>query len=266
MTRNEGRGPDQIEQVVAARREAMKLLGGTLLLLGCGSDPAVGTDGSVVGGTGGSATGGSGGSGGAPDGGATSCVVAPEETIGPYPDKTGMLTNAAFNRRDITEGKAGLPLDVVLSIVNPNAGCAAVVGAAVIIWQCDAEGRYSEYGGQPGGYDGTGATFLRGVQTTDANGQVTFRTVYPGWYQGRATHIHVQVFLGGSSRKVTQLAFPETVNASVYSAGVYAAKGPNPKSNAADMVFSDSLPSELASVTGDGTSGYTATLTIGIAG
>jgi protocatechuate 3,4-dioxygenase beta subunit len=239
MKKNTVRGR---ERFVAARRDAMKLIGGGLVLLGCGTSTEDGAD-----------------------AGNATCAVIPEETIGPYPDKTGMLTSATYNRRDITEGKSGLPLDVVLSLVDTRAGCAAVAGAQVIVWQCDAEGHYSEYGNQPGGYDGTGATFLRGVQTADANGQVTFRTVYPGWYQGRATHVHVQVFVGGVSKKVTQLAFPETVNNAVYASGVYAAKGQNPQTNAADMVFADSLQSELATLTGDTTGGYTATLTVGLA-
>jgi protocatechuate 3,4-dioxygenase beta subunit len=225
--------------MVPARRDAIKALGGGLLLIGCAGD--------------------------AGEAGPGSCGVAAEETIGPYPDRTGMLTSAAYDRSDITEGKAGLPLGVVLSIVNSSAACAAVTGAQVIVWQCDAEGHYSEYGNQPGGYDGTGATYLRGVQTTDSHGQVTFKTVYPGWYMGRATHIHVQVFIAGASKKVTQLAFPESVNAAVYRTGVYAAKGQNPQTNAADTVFADSLQSELATLTGDTTAGYTATLTIGVA-
>jgi len=173
-----------------------------------------------------------------------------------------MINNTAFFRRDITEGRAGTPLALTLTVVNTNAGCAAVASASVEIWQCDASGDYSEYS-QPG-YDGTGQTFLRGLQITDASGQVTFTTIYPGWYQGRATHIHVQVFRNGSLVKTTQVAFPENVSATVYSTGVYAAKGQNPTSNATDNVFSDGTTTEMAAVSGS-SAGYTATLTIGIA-
>jgi protocatechuate 3,4-dioxygenase beta subunit len=128
-----------------------------------------------------------------------------------------------------------------------------------------AQGNYSEYA-QPG-YNGTGQTFLRGIQTTDASGRVTFTTVFPGWYQGRATHIHVEVKVGGAVVKVTQIAFEESLIAAVYATGVYAAKGRNPTSNAGDMVFADSLSSEMAIITGgDTTSGYTATFTVGING
>jgi protocatechuate 3,4-dioxygenase beta subunit len=251
---NDDRDNGDHEPAKPARRDAIKFLGGALLLLGCGSDS-----------TGGAGAGaGAGGSGGDGGNGAGTCAPAPDETLGPYPDKLGMLTNPTYNRSDITENKAGVPLTLVLSVVGGASACAPVKGAQVIVWQCDAEGHYSEYGGQPGGFDGSGLTYLRGVQTTDADGQVTFKTIYPGWYQGRATHVHVEVLVGGVSQKVTQLAFPEAVTAEVYASGVYAAKGANPQSNATDMVFADSLASELATLSGDTANGYTAALTIGV--
>jgi protocatechuate 3,4-dioxygenase beta subunit len=186
----------------------------------------------------------------------TACAVAPSETIGPYPSLTDLI------RSDIREGKSGTPLTLTLTVVNVNSNCAPVANAAVDIWQCDAEGHYSQYS-QPG-FNGTSQTFLRGIQTTDSSGRVSFTTIYPGWYQGRATHIHVEVTVNGQSVKVTQIAFPESVTAAVYAAGVYAAKGQNPTSNSGDMVFSDSISSELATVTGDTTGGYTATFTVGV--
>ena len=176
---------------------------------------------------------------------------------------TGMLNNPAFFRQDVTEGKRGLPLMLAMTIVNAAAGCAPLASASVEIWQCDADGHYSEYS-QPG-YNGTGLTFLRGIQVTDSNGRVTFTTVFPGWYAGRATHIHVEVKVNNAVVKITQIAFPESVIAAVYGSGVYASKGQNPTSNSGDMVFADSLASELATVTGgDPTIGYTATFTVGI--
>jgi len=198
-------------------------------------------------------------------GGGTSsaaCAVAASETQGPYPDMTGMINNAAFFRQDVTEGRAGLPVMLAITVVNASAGCAPISGANVEIWQCDAEGRYSEYA-QPG-YNGTGQTFLRGLQATDPNGLATFRTVYPGWYQGRATHIHVEIFVNGRSVKVTQIAFPESVSAQVYRTGAYAAHGQNPTSNSSDMVFSDGTSTELATLAGDSASGYAATITLGV--
>ena len=232
-----------------SRRDAIGLLGfgGAALTVGCGSESSA----SPTATTGDTTTGGTNTTG--------ACATTPTETIGPYPS----LTN--FVRSDIREGKSGLPLALTIAVVNANNSCSPVANAAVDIWQCDAEGRYSEYA-QPG-YNGTGQTFLRGIQTTDASGRVTFTTIFPGWYQGRATHIHVQVKVNGATVKVTQIAFAESVIAAVYATGVYASKGRNPTSNAGDMVFADSLASELATITGgDTTSGYTATFTVGING
>jgi hypothetical protein len=102
--------------------------------------------------------------------GSTSCVEAASETRGPYPDVTGMIGNQAFYRQDIREGRPGVALTLTLTIANVRNGCAPVSGAAVEIWQCDADGHYSEYA-QPG-YNGTGQTFLRGLQTTNASDNV----------------------------------------------------------------------------------------------
>ena len=128
--------------------------------------------------------------------GSSACAITPSETEGPYPDRTGMLNNPAFHRRDITEGRPGIPLAVTMTLVNAKASCAPVANAVVEVWHCDVTGTYSEYG------QGAGQTYLRGLQTTDASGAVTFNTIYPGWYAGRATHIHVEVYVNGASVKV----------------------------------------------------------------
>ena len=180
------------------------------------------------------------------------CAVTPTETIGPYPSVTDIF------RSDIRETKTGTVLTLTIKVVNVNAGCAAVSGANVEIWQCDASGNYSEYGTQ------TSQTYLRGIQTTNANGEVTFTTIYPGWYQGRATHIHVEVTIGGVSRKVTQIAFPESINNAVYATGVYASRGSNPMSNLSDGIFADSLASELVTPMGSPTAGYTASFQVAL--
>jgi protocatechuate 3,4-dioxygenase beta subunit len=121
--------------------------------------------------------------------------------------------------------------------------CTPVVGATVEIWQCDAVGHYSEYAQQ--GYDGTGLTFLRGAQVTDANGKVTFVTIYPGWYQGRATHIHMKVTVGSTVVKISQMAFPEAISQQVYAnVAAYTAHGQNSITNATDNVFSDGTGTE----------------------
>jgi protocatechuate 3,4-dioxygenase beta subunit len=136
--------------------------------------------------------------------------------------------------------------------------CAPLANANVEIWQCDATGNYSEYGSQ------TTRTYLRGMQTTDANGQVSFMTIYPGWYQGRATHIHIEVTVNSRSVKVTQIAFPESINSAVYATGVYASRGSNPTANLQDGIFADSLSSELVTPSGNPTAGYSASYQVGV--
>jgi protocatechuate 3,4-dioxygenase beta subunit len=229
------------------RREALGLLGAAsaAAAAACGSSPTTPTSTTSGSSTGGTTT-------------SSACAVSPDETAGPYPDRTGMASNSAFYRQDITEGKSGLPLTLALTIVNVRNSCAPVANANVEIWQCDAVGTYSEYG------SAAGQTFLRGLQTTNANGAVTFRTVYPGWYMGRATHIHLQVYLNGAVVKTTQVAFPETISSAVYRTGVYASHGQNSTTNSSDNVFSDGTDHELATLSGDTSSGYTATLTVGI--
>jgi protocatechuate 3,4-dioxygenase beta subunit len=105
---------------------------------------------------------------------------------------------------------------------------------------------------------------MRGLQKTDANGRATFTTIYPGWYQGRATHVHLEVFVNGTSVKTTQMAFPEDVTAAVYAQGVYASRGQNPTTNTRDGIFADGFTSELAAMTGSVAAGFTASLQIGV--
>ena len=180
------------------------------------------------------------------------CAVTPTETIGPYPSLVDLF------RSDIREGKSGTLLALTIRVVNVNNACAAVSNANVEIWHVDAAGDYSQYGTQ------TTQTFLRGIQTTNSNGDVTFTTIYPGWYQGRATHIHVEVTMAGRSVKVTQIAFPESLNNTVHASGVYASRGTNPMSNLADGIFADSLSSEIVTPSGSVSAGYAATFQVGV--
>ena len=187
------------------------------------------------------------------------CVLTGSETAGPYPTKTP----SSLDRSDITDGQAGVPLAVKITIKNTNNSCAVLSDAIVDIWHCTCVGYYSEYVVNPGGgyssVDNTSQHFLRGRQITDANGLVTFTTIYPGWYGGRAPHIHVHVYnSSGTSLLVTQIAFPADVCNTVYTtASDYKAHGTQDTSNTADMVFSDSLDTELATVTGSVSAGYT---------
>jgi protocatechuate 3,4-dioxygenase beta subunit len=118
--------------------------------------------------------------------GAISCVLTPELTEGPY------YVPAEKVRRNITEGKPGAPLDLRLTVVDAST-CKPIKSAVVDIWHADAVGVYS---GAVAGNAGT--NFMRGIQKTDSTGLARFISVYPGWYQGRAVHIHVKVHLGGT--------------------------------------------------------------------
>jgi protocatechuate 3,4-dioxygenase beta subunit len=178
--------------------------------------------------------------------------VTPTETVGPYPSLVDLF------RSDIREGKSGALLTLTIKVVNVANGCAAVPNANVEIWHVDAAGDYSQYGTQ------AAQTFLRGIQTTNSSGEVVFTTIYPGWYQGRATHIHAEVTIGGRSVKVTQIAFPEAINNTVHASGVYASRGTNPISNGSDGIFADSLSSEIVTPTGSVSAGYAATFQVAI--
>jgi protocatechuate 3,4-dioxygenase beta subunit len=195
--------------------------------------------------------------------------LIPNETEGPYP-LLSVLSNAAIVRRDITEGKAGIPLTLTLKLVSVGNSCGPITGAAVYIWHCDKDGQYSGYASGANGSH-AGETFLRGIQVTDSVGQVTFTTIYPGWYAGRITHIHVQVYLHDNLKvtatATTQLAFPQDVTTAVYNSPLYAARGQNTSvtSFAQDNVFSDGTAYQMVTIAGDTASGYAASLTVGIA-
>lgn len=112
------------------------------------------------------------------------CVLTPEQDEGPF------YIDLARVRRDITEGRPGVPLALALTVVDAET-CEPIRDAAVDIWHCDALGLYSGVEGREN------ETFLRGIQLTDANGLAEFATIYPGQYPGRTTHIHLKVRLGG---------------------------------------------------------------------
>lgn len=198
------------------------------------------------------------------------CRTSPTEVEGPYPYPGGELTNP-LNRVDITEGQAGVPLTLILKVVNSNSNCAVITNARVDIWYCNKDGYYSGYGNQNGGtlgtQDYTGQTWLRGYQLTDSNGKVQFDGIYPGWYQGRATHVHYEVFVNNVLKKTGQLAFAESVSDTVHVSPLYAAHGVNTLRNTSDGIFNNSstdLSNETVTATGDVNAGYSATYTIGI--
>ncbi|MDQ8037672.1 MAG: intradiol ring-cleavage dioxygenase [Pedobacter sp.] len=240
------------------RRRVLGLIGaaGLLGLAGCKSG-----DGEAATKNGSTGSAGSTASGGSASG---SCVLVPAETDGPYP-LYAMLSNASTLRSDIREDRTGVPLTLTMSLQDVNNSCVPINNAAVYIWHCDKDGNYSGYG------SAAGKTWLRGIQLSNSNGQVTFTTVYPGWYPGRITHIHVQIYLNDNlavtATAITQLAFPQEVTREVYNSSLYSAHGQNTSvsSFAADNVFSDGTGRQMLEMAGDSSSGYTAAITLGIA-
>ncbi len=136
------------------------------------------------------------------------CVLTPDQTAGPF------YFNVEQVRENITEGKEGTPLELVISVVD-SADCKPVKDAIVDIWQADAKGVYSGYKNQ--GVDTTGQTYLRGIQVTDAEGRVKFKTIYPGIYPGRVPHIHFKVLTDNRSFVTSQFYFPAQLSKKVYS-------------------------------------------------
>jgi len=191
--------------------------------------------------------------------GTASCAVSNSETAGPFPT----ITPASLVNTNISGDRTGVDFTMNIVVKNVNNSCGVLENAIVDIWHCDREGNYSEYGGtqmQTTNY--TSAHFLRGRQTSDANGLVKYTSKFPGWYTGRATHIHVHIYNStGSSLLITQIAFPEgsgsaveTVNAATsygYTKGMTGYTY-----NASDNVFSDGVTSELSTITGNVSDGY----------
>ncbi|WP_028297401.1 intradiol ring-cleavage dioxygenase [Olivibacter sitiensis] len=193
-----------------------------------------------------------------------SCVVSPSETEGPFPTKNP----ASYVRSDIRKGDGvGANMNAKITVVNANNNCAALEGAVVDVWHCDVNGDYSEYGGtQMQSTNYQSVHWFRGRQVTDSNGLVTFQTIFPGWYQGRATHIHVHIYnSAGRSLLVTQIAFQDSLSTTVNTTGsAYGyTKGMSRYTyNAYDSVFSDSVAKEMSTVTGSLAAGFEMSITI----
>jgi protocatechuate 3,4-dioxygenase beta subunit len=231
---------------------------GALHLLGCGGSSVTATD------TTGTGNG--------------SCSRIPNETAGPFPGEgsngPNVLNQTGVVRSDIRSSFAGLsgtadgvPLSIVLNIVSAST-CAPLASRAVYLWHCDRLGRYSLYTSGV-----TNQNYLRGVQEADASGKVTFTSIYPGCYSGRWPHIHFEVFPSLSAATnvankiaTSQIALPKTASDQVYALSTYTGSATNLSqvSLASDMVFSDGSTLELATVAGNATSAFTATLTVAV--
>ena len=180
------------------------------------------------------------------------CEVSPSETAGPFPIKTP----AQLVRENIISDRKGIPLLINITIQNQKDNCKPLSDVFVDIWHCDSQGYYSEYGGVSlQQEDFTQHHFLRGRQTTDLTGKVSFLSIYPGWYPGRAPHIHVEVLnQNEKSLLVSQIAFPDEISDTVYASSDY--KGSADTTNQTDFLFLDSLDGNMASVSGNMQDGY----------
>lgn len=153
------------------------------------------------------------------------CVVLPELTEGPY------FVDEMLNRSDIRSDpsdnavSAGDQLDIAVTVsrVGGDGSCTALSGAKLDVWHCDALGVYSDV--SDAASDTTGKKFLRGYQVTDGDGKAAFTTVYPGWYPGRATHIHFKIRTDDGYEFTSQWFFDDTLSDVVHAQGVYAGRG-----------------------------------------
>jgi protocatechuate 3,4-dioxygenase beta subunit len=183
--------------------------------------------------------------------GLVSCVLAPEQTEGPY-----YLDDHRI-RRNITEGRPGVPLTLRLGVVDVSS-CKPIKGAAVDIWHCDAGGVYSGTSAQE-----EDERFLRGIQRTDAKGIALFRTIYPGWYQGRTVHIHVMVHIGGNVVHTGQLYFADTLTDTVYKRSPYRSRPNRTTRNDADSIYRNGGKRSTLKLAKSG-SGYVGSMTMGV--
>lgn len=179
---------------------------------------------------------------------AGACTLTPELTEGPYYFDVDSI------RRDIREDRQGVALRLGIR-VRDQGSCEPLENAVVDVWHCDANGSYSGFeaassggpggggpgGGGPGGGRTDDETYLRGAQATNSDGIVQFTTVYPGWYPGRTTHIHVKVHLDKSTLLTTQLFFDEKVNDAVYEREPYSEDAGRDTFNDGDGIFDESL-------------------------
>lgn len=287
-------------EALLARRRALKWFAGAgtaALVAGCGGSDASGTSSVAV--TTGTATAtptptptATATSTPTPTATATSsvgtCIADPTETAGPYPadgtnsasgSTSNVLTVSGIVRSDIrasfissTTVATGVAVTLTLTLVDVNAACAPLAGYAIYLWHCDRQGHYSLY-------TAAAESYLRGVQVTDANGQVTFTTIFPGCYDGRWPHMHFEVFssltnaLGGRYATLTsQLAMPSATCAVVYAdTTTYPSSATNfaRVSLSSDNVFGDNSSAQVAqqtpTMTGSAAAGYTATALIGLA-
>jgi protocatechuate 3,4-dioxygenase beta subunit len=196
----------------------------------------------------------------------TSCVLTPAKTEGPY------FVDEKLDRSDIRADPGdgtvqdGVPLRLTVLIVRADGDCAPVSGATVDVWHANAQGLYSDEAANRT----VGRKYLRGYQVSDDNGQVAFTTIYPGWYPGRAIHIHYKVRLYDARSKTyeftSQLFFDPRVTSQVVRTAAYSAHGSPDTANANDSVYGANGGQLIVSLVPDGNGGYGGTFVVGLSG
>jgi protocatechuate 3,4-dioxygenase beta subunit len=194
-----------------------------------------------------------------------SCVVRPELTEGPY--FVDEMLNRSDIRSDPSDGsvKEGTLLSLAFRVSQVGSSCTPLEGAQVDVWHCDALGVYSDVTDR--GFSTVGQKFLRGYQLTDANGLAQFTTIYPGWYQGRAVHIHFKIRTGAASGQsyefTSQLFFDDAFSDQIYAQDPYASKGQRTTLNSNDSIYRNGGSQLLLNPT-ISADGYSATFDIGL--
>src|SRR4051812_34131043 len=183
----------------------------------------------------------------------STCLLTPEVTAGPD------WVQGGYTRRNVTEGKPGMPLLIRFTVLNART-CKPIPRADVEIWHCDALGNYSAV-------DGATTRFLRGHQKATATGKAGFLTIFPGWYPGRTPHIHMKVSVGGNTVHTGQVFFKEAITRVVYKMNPYSTKGTYDTPHSSDMIYSQAGGSKaelkLTKRTG-GLKGYLGTIAVGV--
>lgn len=198
---------------------------------------------------------------------APGCVVRPAETEGPY------FVDEKLNRSDIrsdpSDGsiKPGTPLELTFNVSQlAKNSCAPLVGAVVDVWHCDADGVYSDVR-DPRFFDTRGKKFLRGYQVTDASGKATFKTIYPGWYEGRTVHIHFTVRTNPAAASAheftSQIYFDDAMNNKIFENPPYSSKGKRTMTNEQDGIFRENGSQLILGLKPAG-SGYAGTFDIAL--
>lgn len=187
------------------------------------------------------------------------CVVRPAMTEGPFFVDEGLRRSDIRSDPGTGRTEAGTPLTLNFVVTRVGTGgCTPLGGVNIDIWHTNAQGKYSDIQSE-----GTrGQKFLRGSQVTGANGQASFSTIYPGWYNGRAVHIHFKM-RQGQSEFTSQLFFDDVLSDKVYTQAPYSARGPRSTRNASDNIFSNGGHQLMLDARPVGR-GYAATFDVGL--